>query len=251
MGSKKKPPRRRKKKGSISAAKRRTKSVGRIFLSFSRVDPQLANILYRIVGTVSTPGAIFKADEASASGISPGEDWRRRIALELKRAPALLGLATPRSINSRWLWLETGAVWMRTARIVLLATPDVGPEHLSPLDHLQIAFLRRSDRDRVKRSISKVVEATGRRARWSTEALALLDEFLSLAESGAKAPPPAAPPPSPSDPLSFRATPSSETSTPSGPAPHQPTHFDPRARNRTTISCGFFPRCLLALSMTF
>ena len=125
---------------------------------------------------------IFKADEARISGIKPGEDWRKRIVLELKGARVLVGLATAHSILSKWLWIEASVVWPReNTKIVFLATPDLRPEQLSPFDHLQFQFLSAKNGHRVRDAVIQVVEQAGGSPRWTRKAATSLDRIIAVA----------------------------------------------------------------------
>jgi hypothetical protein len=109
---------------------------------------------------------------------------------ELKTAKVLVGLATPRSIAGRWLWIEGGIVWSRDPSLVrLFATPDIIPSQLIPFDHVHASFLDRKLRAQVKRDLDDALTLVGVAPAWTERANRLLGELLSAAAAPLPPPP--------------------------------------------------------------
>ncbi len=91
----------------------------KIFLSHAADDAAVALHLRDVFRQgAEQPLEVFVASKAG--DIPTGADWLEVIEKELRRAEAYVVLLTPRSIERRWLWYETGAAWMNQRPLVPL-----------------------------------------------------------------------------------------------------------------------------------
>ena len=100
----------------MNATKPRGKHAGKIFLSHSRADSDLAiKIRSLLVHRLGLP--VFLHDDLSA-----GEKWQLRLQKELQNAEVFIPLLTPQSRTDPWVLQETGAAWSMNKVIVPLVT---------------------------------------------------------------------------------------------------------------------------------
>ena len=94
-----------------------------IFLSYSHLDAEIATELASRLEDAKIPCFLAERD------VSVAQQWEPRIRDEIRKAACVVLLLTPRSIDSKWVAIETGAAWVLEKDIVP-ATMFIGPEHL-------------------------------------------------------------------------------------------------------------------------
>jgi hypoxanthine phosphoribosyltransferase len=83
-----------------------------VFLSYSTRDESIASELKQLIESAGLK--CFMASE----DLLVGTKWKPRIREAIRRSDRILLLITPRSINSRWVLLETGAAWMEDKPLI-------------------------------------------------------------------------------------------------------------------------------------
>jgi hypoxanthine phosphoribosyltransferase len=97
-----------------------------VFLSFSSFDHHIARELKAKFEAAGLKSFL------SAKDISAGERWQPAIRDAMRRSDRILLLITPRSKNSMWVTLETGAAWMQEKELIPL-TQFVEPGELGDI----------------------------------------------------------------------------------------------------------------------
>jgi hypoxanthine phosphoribosyltransferase len=82
-----------------------------VFLSYSHLDRDIAEELER---KLSTNGLTCFLAEKS---IQTGTEWIKKVQEAIKESENVLILITPRSIDSRWVYMEVGAAWIENKTI--------------------------------------------------------------------------------------------------------------------------------------
>lgn len=85
-----------------------------IFLSYSHLDKQIALELYT---RFSASGLTCFLAEKS---LHAGDDWILEVRTAIQESEYVLILITPRSMDSKWVYLEVGAAWMEKKKIIPL-----------------------------------------------------------------------------------------------------------------------------------
>ena len=83
-----------------------------IFLSYNHSDAEIATELASRLGDAGLSCFVAERD------ISPTQQWEPRIRDELRLAQCVLILLTPRSRESTWVAIETGAAWVLEKDII-------------------------------------------------------------------------------------------------------------------------------------
>ncbi len=96
-----------------------------VFISYSREDRAFVD---RLSQDLRSGGVTTWQDTKE---IAAGANWRLAIEASLRRASALLYVASARSVNSQWMLKELEAVFSRGARIIPVVVDDQG-EHGLP-----------------------------------------------------------------------------------------------------------------------
>jgi hypothetical protein len=86
----------------------------RVFISHGKDDSWIASHLAR---DVQRCGASTFLDETD---ISRGDDFKKIIHKEIAACDELIALFTPWSSSRFWVWVEVGAAWGQSKRIVVL-----------------------------------------------------------------------------------------------------------------------------------
>jgi TIR domain len=86
----------------------------RIFVSHGKDDAWVAN---RIAQEIRDCGASTFLDETN---IAKGDDFKKAIQLEIAKCDELVALFTPWSAQRFWVWVEIGAAWGQSKRIVAI-----------------------------------------------------------------------------------------------------------------------------------
>ena len=89
-------------------------SARRVFVSHGKDDAWVAN---RIAREIEDCGASTFLDETN---IAKGDDFKRAIHREIARCDELVALFTPWSAQRFWVWVEIGAAWGQSKRIVAI-----------------------------------------------------------------------------------------------------------------------------------
>ncbi len=95
-----------------------------VFISYSREDRAFVD---RLSQDLRSGGVTTWQDTKE---IAAGENWRLAIEGSLRRASALLYVASARSVNSQWMSKELEAVFSRGARIIPVVLDDQGEQDL-------------------------------------------------------------------------------------------------------------------------
>lgn len=85
-----------------------------LFLSYSHLDRHIAEELETKLTSVGL--TCFLAEKSLMSGT----DWIQEVREAIKDSERILILVTPRSINSKWVYMETGAAWMEDKIVIPL-----------------------------------------------------------------------------------------------------------------------------------
>jgi len=84
----------------------------KIFVSHGKADAWVAT---QIAKRISDCGATPFLDETD---IAKGDDFKRIIHTQIAECTELVALFTPWSINRFWVWIEVGAAWGQSKRII-------------------------------------------------------------------------------------------------------------------------------------
>jgi hypoxanthine phosphoribosyltransferase len=85
-----------------------------IFLSYSHLDSKIAvELREKFLASGLT---CFMAEKS----VEVGDQWIHQIREAIRESEIILILITPRSIGSKWVYLEVGAAWMENKRIIPL-----------------------------------------------------------------------------------------------------------------------------------
>jgi TIR domain len=86
------------------------------------------------------PASVFVASHPGK--IPPGDQWLEVLRGQLSETDTYFALLTPRSIGSRWVWVETGVAWFRDIRIIPLVAGGLSksdiPSPLSPMQAIDL-----------------------------------------------------------------------------------------------------------------
>ncbi|HYB98947.1 MAG TPA: toll/interleukin-1 receptor domain-containing protein [Candidatus Limnocylindrales bacterium] len=110
----------------MDASKYKAKGMTKnfVFISYSREDRAFVD---RLSQDLRSGGVTTWQDTKE---IAAGENWRLAIEGGLRRASALLYVASARSVNSHWMSKELEAVFGRGARIIPVVLDDEGEQGL-------------------------------------------------------------------------------------------------------------------------
>ena len=72
--------------------------------------------------------------------LSAGEDWLRKLEVELKKSDLFVLLLTPHALSSSWVLHELGAAWANNKRILVILT-ERGLVEKIPVDLKSAAYL--------------------------------------------------------------------------------------------------------------
>ena len=101
-----------------------------VFISYSSLDQEQANILYNAVKDAGRQPFL------SAKDLAPGQDFAEEIRKQLAASRELWMLVTPNSLRSEWVLTEMGAAWVLEKKIVPIlhrCRPDELPDKLRRL----------------------------------------------------------------------------------------------------------------------
>lgn len=121
-----------------------------VFISYSNQDEKIASELCSELANVGF--SCFMAEK----GIHVSEKWEQKIREALKSSEQILLLITPRSINSQWVLMETGAAWILQKKLIpllLFLTPDDLP---NPICQYQARLIE--TRSQINSLINEMVE---------------------------------------------------------------------------------------------
>src|SRR5689334_5204079 len=79
-------------------------SMATVFVSHSRQDPAITEWVHDQLDAAGFP-AVF-VDFDPEHGISPGRRWERELYIQLRRADAVVFLASAASVASQWCFAE-------------------------------------------------------------------------------------------------------------------------------------------------
>lgn len=85
-----------------------------IFLSYSHLDQLIA---IELEEKLRASGLRCFLSEKS---VQSGEEWVSTVRKSIQESERVLILVTPRSVNSKWVYIEAGAAWMENKKIVPL-----------------------------------------------------------------------------------------------------------------------------------
>jgi hypothetical protein len=78
----------------------------------------------------------------SSGGILPGEQWLKRLELEIKEADSILLLLSKKSLNRPWINIEAGAFWISGKNLFPLSHADLTIKEIHrPLSDFQSTHL--------------------------------------------------------------------------------------------------------------
>jgi hypothetical protein len=97
-----------------------------VFISYSREDRPFVDRLSQDLGS----GGVTVWQDTRE--IAAGENWRLAIEDSLRRAAALLYVASARSVQSQWMATELDAVISRGGRVIPVILDDQGVQGLPP-----------------------------------------------------------------------------------------------------------------------
>jgi hypoxanthine phosphoribosyltransferase len=97
----------------IPSAKENSMSFD-IFLSYSHLDSNIAQELREKF--LASGLTCFMAERS----LEVGEQWIAQVREAIRESENILILITPRSVNSKWVYMEVGAAWMENKRIIPL-----------------------------------------------------------------------------------------------------------------------------------
>jgi len=121
-----------------------------LFLSYSHKDLELAKELYDGFTDAGLQCFISEKD------ISASEQWEDKIREAIHKSKRILLLITPRSINSHWVLLESGAAWVLKKNLVP-ALAYVKPEELpDPIRSCQARLVE--TKNQIQMLIEELVE---------------------------------------------------------------------------------------------
>lgn len=83
-----------------------------IFLSYSHPDEHIAHELEQ---KFTASGLRCFSMGTSLHG---GDEWVRKVRESVKESENIVILITPRSVDSKWIFIEVGAAWMENKRII-------------------------------------------------------------------------------------------------------------------------------------
>ncbi len=101
-----------------------------LFLSYSHLDRHIAEELE--IKLTFTGLTCFLAEKS----LTGGTEWVSEVRAALKDSERILILVTPRSINSKWVYMEVGAAWMEDKTV----TPLLQFVDLSQLPEVMTKF---------------------------------------------------------------------------------------------------------------
>lgn len=129
----------------------------KIFISHIALDEVLALELKRWIETAFRGQCeVFVA--GSFQDIRPGEQWIRKVRQSLVSCDLLLVICSRKSINSRWVLFETGAIWGREVTILPICCDSAVD---LPVPFAENQLLNFSDPDFSKKLIESLAAALG------------------------------------------------------------------------------------------
>src|SRR5262245_3778808 len=100
----------------------RKRPVPSIYISYSRVDQEIAAEVKALVNKLGFEQVFFDLDESH--GIAPGADWERKLYENLARSHAVILVLTPNWVASKWCFVElTQARALGKAILPIIAKP--------------------------------------------------------------------------------------------------------------------------------
>jgi TIR domain len=113
--------------------------MAKIFISFIHEEAEVAAALQRLIRAKLTGDDVFVASEWQ---IYAGEDWLRKITVELREAKVVVLLLSPCSVRRPWVNFEAGGAWFAEKVLIPVChaglTPDRLPKPYSSLQSLVI-----------------------------------------------------------------------------------------------------------------
>jgi len=124
-----------------------TRTTGKVFISHTHQDAELARDLARRLRQAGLEALVARAD------IPAGSDWKKTLREGIRTADAILLLVTPASLHSDWMMTELGMA-EGFERVILPVTVGLKPRdlpaplqsyHATPFDEVDGAIRKLSE----------------------------------------------------------------------------------------------------------